>query len=207
MARRSILRRVSDYYSNKLALHGTTARGVDWNSAESQQLRFAQLAKLLPSDAAFSLNDIGCGYGALYDYLLDQEYDVRYRGYDVSPAMVQAARKMPRPAPRPVFVSTSAALRKSDYAVASGLFNVRLDVAKSEWRAYVDSIIGLLHRTSRRGFAFNCLTSYSDPRRRRADLYYGDPRRFFHHCVSRYSRHVALLHDYGLFEFTILVRK
>jgi hypothetical protein len=203
---RRIVQRVAKYYADKLARYGTTPRGVDWNSAESQERRFAQLCKLLPADAAFSLNDVGCGYGALYDYLLDQGYDVRYAGYDVSKAMVEAARKMPGRKPRPPFVTASARMRKADYSVASGLFNVKLDLSQTEWLRHVHSIIDLLHRTSRRGFAFNCLTSYSDPERRRADLYYGDPRRFFHYCMSRYSRHVALLHDYGLYEFTILVR-
>ena len=44
------------------------------------------------------------------------------------------------------------------------------------------------------------------PERMRPDLYYADPCRLFDHCKRRYSRHVALLHDYGLYEFTILVR-
>ena len=204
---RRVVQRVAQYYSEKLARHGTTPRGVDWNGAESQQLRFAQLCKLLPADAGFSLNDIGCGYGALYDYLVDQGYDLRYCGYDVSKAMVEAARKMPRPKPRPAFVGARAGLRQADYSVASGLFNVKLDVRETEWLEHVDAIIDLLHRTSRRGFAFNCLTSYSDPEHKRRDLYYGDPRRFFHHCMKRFSRHVAVLHDYGLYEFTVLVRK
>jgi hypothetical protein len=38
-------------------------------------------------------------------------------------------------------------------------------------------------------------------------LYYADPRVLFDHCKTRYSKNVALLHDYGLYEFTILVRK
>jgi hypothetical protein len=50
------------------------------------------------------------------------------------------------------------------------------------------------------------LTSYSDPGRMRPDLYYGDPREYFDLCKRKYSRHVALLHDYGLYEFTIIVR-
>ena len=41
----------------------------------------------------------------------------------------------------------------------------------------------------------------------RPDLYYPDPGAVFDRCMRRYSRHVALLHDYGLYEFTILVRK
>ena len=41
----------------------------------------------------------------------------------------------------------------------------------------------------------------------RGHLYYADPASVFDLCMRRYSRHVALLHDYGLYEFTILVRK
>ncbi len=40
----------------------------------------------------------------------------------------------------------------------------------------------------------------------RTDLYYGDPIFFFEHCRTTFGRHVALLHDYPLYEFTILVR-
>jgi hypothetical protein len=40
----------------------------------------------------------------------------------------------------------------------------------------------------------------------RDHLYYADPGEFFEICKRVYSRNVALLHDYGLYEFTILVR-
>ena len=45
----------------------------------------------------------------------------------------------------------------------------------------------------------------SDPDRMRDDLYYADPCFFFDHCMRRFSRRVALLHDYELFDFTMLV--
>jgi hypothetical protein len=51
------------------------------------------------------------------------------------------------------------------------------------------------------------LTSYSDPDRMRPDLYYANPGEIFDQCKQRYSPQVALLHDYGLWEFTVLVRK
>ena len=38
-------------------------------------------------------------------------------------------------------------------------------------------------------------------------LYYADPLFLFDYCKKKYSKSVALLHDYGLYEFTILVRK
>ena len=64
-----------------------------------------------------------------------------------------------------------------------------------------------LNSSSSLGFAFNCLTTYSDPDKMRPYLYYADPANLFRHCKERYSRNVALLHDYDLYEFTILVRK
>ena len=48
--------------------------------------------------------------------------------------------------------------------------------------------IDRLAALSTRGFAFNMLTSYSDPEYMRDDLYYGDPRFFFDHCKRRHSR-------------------
>jgi hypothetical protein len=59
---------------------------------------------------------------------------------------------------------------------------------------------------SRRGIAFNMLTSYSDPERITPRLHYADPCEMFDWCKRELSRHVALLHDYGLWEFTMIVR-
>lgn len=77
----------------------------------------------------------------------------------------------------------------------------------AEWFNYLQETLDSLDRFSRRGFSFNCLTSYSDEDRKRDYLYYADPCQLFDLCKRRYSRQVALLHDYGLYEFTILVRK
>ena len=95
----------------------------------------------------------------------------------------------------------------ADYSVASGIFNVKLDATDEDWLAYILDAIQALDRASRKGFAFNCLTRYSDPERMRANLFYADPCFLFDHCKRRLSRHVAILHDYGLYEFTMLVRK
>ena len=64
-----------------------------------------------------------------------------------------------------------------------------------------------MDRTSTRGFAFNCLTAYSDADKMRDYLYYASPTWLFDMCKQRYARNVALLHDYGLYEFTLIVRK
>lgn len=103
---------MATYYSDKLAQHGERPRGVDWNGEESQTLRFEQLCKVIGMPIQFSINDLGCGYGALYDFLAQKYETISYAG--------------------------------------CALFDL---------------------------------------------------------CKRRYSKNVALLHDYGLYEFTILIRK
>jgi hypothetical protein len=59
---------------------------------------------------------------------------------------------------------------------------------------------------ARRGFGFNLLSLHSDPEYRRGDLYYSDPGKMLDYCARRHSRHVACLQDYGLYEYTLIVR-
>ncbi len=198
---------VADYYTRKLVEHGETPRGVDWNSEDGQQLRFAQLLKLLDVADGFSVLDLGCGYGALIEALRTRFGRFYYLGLDVSADMIEAARRRFHGAEGIRFEVGDRVGEPLDYAVASGIFNVRMQRSPDEWRDYVNDTLDALHVMSRRGFAFNCLTSYSDAERQRADLHYADPCELFHRCKTRYGRNVALLHDYGLYEFTIIVRK
>lgn len=196
------------HYRDAFAQHGATPRGVDWNGAESQEAHFAELLKLFPSDPAVGLdvNDLGCGYGAFAGWLAARRRVSRYRGYDVNADMVAAARGLYAD-PAFGFEVADAPTREADYGVASGVFTLRLGRGDDEcWRALADGAAAL-DRTSRSGFAFNCLTSYSDPEKMRDHLYYPDPCRVFDHCKRNFSRQVALLHDYGLFAFTIIVRR
>jgi len=202
-----ILSQVAGYYSAKLAEHGASPRGVDWNGEESQVLRFRQLARVITADGAFTLNDVGCGYGALYDFLVRDHPRMRYTGCDISADMVAAARSAHGNAANARFVEGAAPPEPADYSVASGIFNVRLEHTDAEWREYMQATLDTLDRVSTRGFAFNCLTSYSDADRMRDYLFYADPCEWFDRCKRRYAKDVALLHDYGLYEFTILVRK
>jgi len=201
-----LLADVADYYSGKLAEHGANARGVDWNGEASQSLRFRQLCTLIDGNGPFSINDLGCGYGALYEYMRGNHAQVSYLGIDISEAMIDAARQRFEGDECARFLMAGAPDTVADFGVASGIFNVRLGRSDEEWSKYLESTLDVLARTSRRGFAFNCLTSYSDADKMRPDLYYADPCRLFDLCKRRYSRQVALLHDYGLYEFTMIVR-
>lgn len=207
MSQGEIKARVASYYSAKLHEHGETAQGVDWKSEESQQLRFEQLFRLLGDERSFSILDFGCGWGALFERVLREGREPRYFGFDLSADMVERARVRHASDPRASFSADPAELLAADYVVASGIFNVKLDTPHEAWQSHVLETLDEMNRLALRGFAFNALTLYSDPERRRADLHYADPLALFDHCKRNYSSRVALLHDYPLWEFTIFVRR
>lgn len=203
-----LLDQVARYYDGKLRAHGQTPQGVDWNGEDSQKLRFAQLCRILDRSGPVSINDLGCGYGAFAEYVVQSHpHTVQYNGYDVSQAMIDAARRRLGEGNSYYLACTSQPDRIADYTVASGTFNVRMERPDVEWQAYLEQTLDVMDKASTRGFAFNCLTSYSDADKMRDDLYYASPTALFDLCKRRYARNVALLHDYGLYEFTLLVKK
>jgi hypothetical protein len=121
--------------------------------------------------------------------------------------MIRAAKARYGNRAKVQFVQAPNPPQKADYGIASGIFNVKLRQRNDDWINYIGATLDVLDRTSYYGFSFNCLTSYSDAEMMRDYLYYADPCKLFDLCKRRYSRHVALMHDYGLYEFTIIVRK
>jgi SAM-dependent methyltransferase len=204
---KEILGSVAEYYSGKISTHGVAPAGVDWNSKEGQDLRFLQLCRILDNASEFSVNDLGCGYGALVDYFDATGSAFRYLGLDVSEAMVREASKRFAGRINVRFEVGFVPSVVAEYGIASGIFNVRLDHSDEAWMRYVLETLDVLNDTSTKGFSFNCLTAYSDKDKMRKDLFYADPSWLFDHCKRRFSKNVALLHDYDLYEFTILVRK
>jgi SAM-dependent methyltransferase len=198
---------VRDLYSGNLAEHGISSRSVGWPDADAQLLRFEKLAYVILADrpqAPVTVNDWGCGYGAMFAFLDAHPAAelARYVGYDVSEEMLAAAREHV-PDPRAEWVLGSEVTEEADYSFVSGTFNVRMEASDEAWGEYVRSTLRSLHERSRRGFAFNLLTSYVDWRK--DDLFYVDPAEMFSFCKRELSRHVTLLHDYPLYEWTICV--
>jgi SAM-dependent methyltransferase len=204
MSRSDLLQQTRQYYDHKLAEYGPTARGVDWNSEESQRLRFRELVRLIEGAPDARVLDYGCGYGALRSYLRERGHRGPYVGFDISERMIDIAR-IQAGDDQACFTTERTALERVDYTLASGIFNVKQGASDEEWRQYMLDTIDELAELSISGFGFNVLSRYSDPDRRRPDLYYADPLDVFDHCKRHVSRFVSLLHDTPLYEFTLLV--
>ncbi len=200
------LDQVKSYFDKRIQEHGASPRGSDWNSESSQNIRFDQLLKVVETNS-FSLLDYGCGYGALADYLALKRFDVDYYGFDILESAIETARTAHAGKSRRTFFFDRSELSKYDYVVASGIFNFRGEQSFEDWTEYVLETLREFNRISGRGFASNFLTKYSDADKMRPDLYYADPGFLFDYCKRNFSKDVALLHDYRLYDFTLIVRK
>ena len=179
-----ILQTVDRYYSEKLRQFGATHRGVDWSTASSQELRFERLLQVLDESDEVSLIE-----GRMFQFGTNEAALARHAG-----------------AAHASFTADVSQLVAADYVVASGIFNVKLGHTPEAWWNYVSQTLTVMQSLCRRGFAFNMLTAYSAADKQRDDLFYADPLRVFDTCRQRFSPRVALLHDYPLYEFTVIVR-
>jgi SAM-dependent methyltransferase len=202
-----IIDTVSHYYSGKITQYGRTPQGVDWNGHESQELRFQQLSKVFESckKQHFSVLDFGCGFGAYKEFLLKNRISCEYYGFDISPEMISNAKL--NSDSHTNWMSEIPVDFKTDFVIASGVFNVRLNHKIEEWEKHIFETLHKINDAASLGFSFNVLTSYSDTEFVKDYLYYASPENFFAYCKQNFSKQISLLHDYGLYEFTILVKK
>lgn len=205
---------LQDYFTEKITTHGANFKGVGWNSSARQELCFRQLLRICEDPASgriadnFSINDYGCGYGALVEYLVKYDYKFSsYTGFDLTKAMVDKAEELFGNLKNCRFINNEDRLIPTDYTIASGLLSLKLDTNNEQWEKYVLQLLEKFWKFSKKGLAFNSLTIYSDSELMRPELYYPDPCFLFDYCKTKLSKNVTLLHDYGVYEFTILVRR
>ena len=187
-----MLEAVVSHYENALATHGATARGVDWKDAAGQRRRFELLLQDIP--IGHSINDLGCGYGAMSEGI------DKYVGYDISEQMIAAAREK---YPCQQFILGGAdGLLEADWTLASGLFNVKCGAKEWEWEAYIIRTLLQMANASRHGIGFNMLCDLAT--QRREDLYYGSTQTYMLWALNQGWR-ISVYQDVK-HEFTLIAR-
>lgn len=201
---------IEKHYEALLQRHGVSHQGAGWPTDADQQVRFQQFLRLLEKPPVnFSLLDYGCGFGDFDSFLWKQGYrGYKYVGYDLCKAMIACGPSL-RSSPWANFIVSLddglSPLGPFNYVVSSGIFNLPPPgTPPIAWRQYIVHTIQEFDRLSTKGFAFNMLSSLA--RKQESGWFYGNPEVFFEICF-RMTGKVALLHDYGLNDFTIIVRK
>ena len=197
--------KIINYYNKKVKEYGPVSKGVDWNGKESQYLRFDILSNVFEEKSDFSLLDYGCGYGEFLNYLDKNHYkNISYTGFDLSNEMITRAKLK---FPNNYFTNKILHNLTYDYTILSGTLHIKLDNSKDKWEKHIIKTLNHLNQISKKGFAFNLLTSYSNKEYMKDYLYYASPEEIFKYCKLNFSKNVLLDHSYNLYEFTVFVKK
>lgn len=200
------------HYTAALAAHGDAAEAVQWSSRETQEARLAVLVEALSPEAlrTASILDFGCGNGHLLRWLrTTRGWEGAYTGYDISAAMVDAARDLHRDDPDARFerrdILSEGIDGRFDLVLVSGTFNNALP---DNW-SFTTRLLRPLFEHADVALAFNAISTYVDYTTE--GLAHHEPEALFRWCKTELSPRVALRHDYEVkpgvigFEFSIYV--
>ena len=154
-------RRLNRAYRDRLASKGSTAQGVFWRSQSSQFARFDALMSLVQEFRGCrptSIADIGCGYGALLDFINESSKfrHIEYLGVDITRAMISACRQK-FPNHHDVFSAGNRPPKIVDFCLFSGTFNLTHSDDPAKWNDYVFACLDRCMRQTRYGLVLNLL--------------------------------------------------
>lgn len=143
------------FYKNSFDEHGVSAKGVHWNSKESQYIRFEIITNLIKDFKNSSIIDLGCGYGEYLNYLNEKNLkpDI-YLGIDCEEFILDIAKKR---FPKNTFLKADILLDdilKADYYICSGTFNI---LVKEEFLKAISQSFKRVNKA----LIFNCLSQKS----------------------------------------------
>lgn len=203
-----IIKKQIEVYRPNFLKHGDSPKSAFWNNAETQYLRFAKLIENLPlsNNRSLSIHDVGAGMCDLHKFLIEQDIDHVYSGTEIVQEMIDAAsKKYPEVQLMNRDLLKVADEETYDFVVLSGTFNFPGLVSSHEWEKFCKETIKKMFSLSKKGIAFNFLTTestFTDPL-----LFYFSPAEIFSFCQRHLSRFVLLDHSYPLYEFTVTVMK
>jgi predicted TIM-barrel fold metal-dependent hydrolase/SAM-dependent methyltransferase len=193
-------REIIKLYEDRLKNYGANIKTMGWRDRPQQKLRFKMLAGVGELDGK-SVLDVGCGFGDFYDYLRKNGIKVKYTGFDISPGIIETARrKHPALSFEVKDILKENTPKRYDYVVASGIFNKKI----SNNRSHAKRMIAKMFDMSKRGIAFNMFTTCVDYKE---DILYYYPTEEMIEFTRNLNPFVGLKRNYPLYDFTFYVYK
>ena len=190
-------------YQKLFDVHQQSHKALNWGSREGQQLRFKILAGIGLLEGKRIL-DVGCGLGDFAGWLDLNNIKVEYTGLDLTPELVEQARKN---YPERKFILGSI-LDESlfidqqfDFVLSSGIFYTY----NRDGDAWLKAAVSRMWLLCKEGVAFNSLSAWSEEVRE-SDEYYADPTATLGFC-RKLTPWVAMRHDYHPRDFTIYISR
>jgi SAM-dependent methyltransferase len=201
---------IVQHYEECLRKHGATPAGVDWPSGTDLAVRYGVMLELLAEAGGRpQLLDLGCGPGLMLDYIaatgnIDR---VDYHGIDLSEEMVDIARTR---WPTHQFscrdiIAAPLPEQSVDVVVMNGVLTERVSVPVEMMTLLAQALVAAAFRVARIGIAFNVMNAHVDWQRE--DLFHWPFDVLAGFLRREVSSHYVLRADYGLYEYTCVVRR
>lgn len=200
------LARIKAQYKTSIETFGAVSHGVLWTNGDEQMRRFAILLDLIAPVHDFSVNDLGCGYGALLDYLNAHNLaPAQYYGYDITSEMLACARSR-FSAPNVAFIQSGYPTQQADYTLISGTFNLCDDAPRAQWLEYVLERLLLAFGATSKALVLNGLSPTKMPKI--DGLFYIDKTEISHFCTDTLgAKSIKTYDDPTLHEWSIAAFK
>ena len=158
-------RKLNRAYGDRLAAHGPVSKGVFWRSESTQIARFDALLNLVAKVTPVAhpmLGDIGCGYGAMLDFIqkTPRYQSFPYIGIDINRKMISSC-KQKFPDQKHLFLVGKHPPSTVDFCVLSGTFNLCHATNTSLWHEYIFANLQKCWQRSRYGLVLNLLCDHT----------------------------------------------
>ena len=134
-------KQISYIYNKRFDIYNNTPKGVFWNSKLSQDLRLNIILDIILQNTInekTSIADIGCGYGRLYEIIKERNLDnkVQYYGFDINQRLINFCKNN-KDFENVEFATNTRPLKKTDYVVMSGTYNLTPTNNVPLWEDYI----------------------------------------------------------------------
>ncbi len=200
---------ISNIYNKRFDTFNNTPKGVFWNSKLSQDLRLnIILDKILQNAKSdeFSIADIGCGYGRLYEIIRERKLDgkVQYHGFDINQKIINFCRNN-IDFGNIKFSISALPLNETDYVVMSGTYNLTPTNNISLWEDYILKNLTSNWKLVQKAMIFNCLIK--EKRKIEKKLYYTELSWIQKICERNFCDPEVIKHNLLKDDITIILKK
>ena len=187
----SIDKNIIHEYTKRYQKFGATPKGSFWLSKKRQYKRFEiilkEIQKISNNSHQVTLADIGCGYGAMAEFLISKNEinSYGYQGYDISPVLIEECNK------RFSHSNISFSVGKKPNALfmfttMSGTYNLAMTRDVLEWEDYIFKCLGECWKFTSEAMIFNLQVS-NQQRVSDNNIYFAEPSRVIDRCVSSFG--------------------
>ena len=202
-------KQISSIYNKRFDNYNNTPKGVFWNSKLSQDLRLnVILDKILKieKNEYFSIADIGCGYGRLYELIRERNLDgkVHYYGFDINQKLINFCKNN-KNFENVEFAINAFPFKITDYVVMSGTYNLTPTNNISLWEDYIIKNLTSNWKLVKKALIFNCLIK--EKKEINKALYYTELQWIKRFCENNFGKIEILKNQLLKDDITIVIKK